>query len=134
MNKSKSPIIPPLLVNKTFIFDCAEKAKHFIDFFSRQCRLIANDSILPLFNYRTNARTDNFLISDEDIISLVRQINPNKAMGSDGISGQMLILCDATVTLPLKILFQNILDTSVFPDSWKLANVTPFSKRVTKES
>ena len=53
LNKSKSPIIPPLLVNKTFIFDCAEKAKHFIDLFSRQCLLIANDSISPLFNYRT---------------------------------------------------------------------------------
>ena len=33
----------------------------------------------------------------------VRSLNPNKAAGSDGISGQMLLLCDKSVVLPLGI-------------------------------
>ena len=49
-------------------------------------------------------------------MSLIRKINPSKAAGSDGISGQMLLSCDESVTLPLKIIFSNILLTSIYPD------------------
>ena len=52
---------------------------------------------------------------------------------SDRISGQMLLLCDNLVALPLKIIFQNILETSTFPDLWKLANVTPIFKKGDKQ-
>ena len=50
-------------------------------------------------------------------------------MGSDGISGQMLRLCD----LPLQIIFKNILSRSIYPDIWKLANVTPNFKNGDKQ-
>ena len=53
-------------------------------------------------------------------------------MGPDGISGQMLLICDRSVVLPLKILFRNILVTSTYPDSWKLANVIPIYKKENK--
>ena len=66
---------------------------------------------------------DNVAIVNDDIISLIR--HPNKDMGPDGISNQMLQLCDYSVVLPLHIISRNILATSVYPDSWKLANVTP---------
>ena len=58
---------------------------------------------------------------------------PNKAIGSDGVSGQMLLLCDDSVILPLKIIFSNILSTSIYPDTWKLANVTPSFKKGDKQ-
>ena len=69
----------------------------------------------------------------DDILKLIRNLNPNKATGSDGISGQMLLLCDDSVVLPLKIIFQNILDKSIYPDIWKLANVTPIHKKEDKQ-
>ena len=72
-------------------------------------------------------------IHNDEILSLIRNINPNKASGSDGISGHMLQLCDDSVVLPLKIIFDNILKTSVYPDSWKLANVTPIYKKNDKQ-
>ena len=68
-------------------------------------------------------------VGNDEIIALIRNINPNKATGSDGISGQMLLLCDDSVILPLKIIFRNILLTSTYPDIWKLANVTPIFKK-----
>ena len=50
MNKCRSPKIPPLLANNLFILNCKEKAKHFNDFFSQQCKPIVNSSVLPINN------------------------------------------------------------------------------------
>ena len=47
MNKCRAPKIPPLLVNNLFILNCREKARYFNDFFSQQCKLVINDSVLP---------------------------------------------------------------------------------------
>ena len=35
---------------------------------------------------------------------------------SDGISGQMLLLCNESVILPLRIIFRNISSTAIYPD------------------
>ena len=133
MNKSRAPKIPPLLVNNLFILNCKDKAKHFTEFFSQQCKPIINGSILPTLTYLTDKRIDHIAIEYDEIISLLRKINPNKATGSDGISGQMLLLCDESVILPLQIIFRNILSTSIYPDMWKLANVTPIFKKGDKQ-
>ena len=134
MNKCRAPKIPPLLlINNRFILDCREKAKLFNDFFSKQCKPIINSSVLPNFIFLTDQRIDQLTIGNDDIIALIRNINPNKATGSDGISGQMLLLCDDSVILPLKIIFRNILSTSTYPDIWKLANVTPIFKKGDKQ-
>ena len=110
-----------------------EKATLFNDFFSNQCKLIVNTSVLPDLVYLTEKRINNIAISDTDILSIIRSLNPNKAAGSDGISGQMLLLCDKSVVLPLEIIFRNILETSTYPNMWKLANVTPIFKKEDKQ-
>ena len=81
----------------------------------------------------TNEKIEQIPIENEDIISLIRKLNPNKADGSDGISGQMLILCDDSVVLPLRIIFGNILSTDTYPDIWKFANVTAIFKKDVKQ-
>ena len=133
MNKSRAPKIPPILFNGRFILSCAEKAGIFNDFFSKQCKLILNTSTLPEFAYLTEKRISNITFSETDILTLIRNLNPNKAAGSDGISGQMLLLCDKSVVLPLEIIFKNILQSSIYPEMWKLANVTPIFKKEDKQ-
>ena len=105
MNKCRAPKIPPLLVNNLFVMVNRVKAKYFNDFFSKQCMPIINGSMLPDLRFLTNKRIDHVTINNEEIILLVRNINPNKATGSDGISGQMLLLCDDSVSLPLQIIY-----------------------------
>ena len=135
MNKCRAPKIPSLLVNNVFILNCREKTNKINELFSNQCMPITNSSVLPRFNFLTDKRVDQISIRRDEIISLVRNLNPNKASDSDGISGQMLILCDDTLTVPpLKMIFENILITSLYPDSWKLANVTPIFKKGDKQS
>ena len=81
------------------------------------------------YNYLTDNRIDHIEIQCDEILSLIRNLNLNKATGSDGISGQMLLLCDNSVVLPLKIIFQNILVASTNPVMWKLANVIPILQK-----
>ena len=64
---------------------------------------------------------------------LINTLNANKATGPDRISSKMLLLCGDTVALPLKIIFNNILTTGVYPDIWKKANVTPVHKKGDKQ-
>ena len=45
----------------------------------------------------------------------------------------MLLLCDDSVILPLRIIFRNILLISIYPDIWKLANVIPIFKKGDKQ-
>ena len=134
LNKCRAPKVPPLIVNNVFILNCREKAIIFNEFFSNQCKLIINNSVLPTFNFLTNNRIDKISIHSSEIISLIRNLNINKASGADGISGQMLLLCDYSVVLPLKIIFENIVSSSLYPDMWKLANVTPIFKKGDKQS
>ena len=133
MNKCTAPKIPHLLVNNIFIPNCRGKAKYINYFFAQQCKSVINSRVLPTLSFLTNGRVDHISIGNDDIISLIRKINPNKATGPDGVSGQMLLLCDYSVILPLHIIFKNILSTSIYPDMWKLANVTPIFKKGDKQ-
>ena len=45
----------------------------------------------------------------------------------------MLLLCDNSVVLPLKIICQNILISAIYQDMWKLANVIPIFKKGDKQ-
>ena len=123
MNKCRAPKILPIFVNNKFILNCCGKAKSFNDWFSEQCTPIINNSVLPPFHLLTDKKIDHISIQCNEITSLIRNINPNKATGSDEISGQMLLLCDNI----------NILATSTYPDIWKLANVTPIFKKGDKQ-
>ena len=111
MNKSRAPKIPPVLHLGNFVLNCKDKAKIFNDHFAKQCTLLINDCIMPNFQYLTDKRIETIPLTDENIFSLIWNLNPNKAAGSDGISGQMLLPCDETVIVPLRIIFANILDT-----------------------
>ena len=91
-----------------------------------------NNNVLPKFSYITEERIGHILLVVNDV-SQIRSLNPNKASGPDEISSQMLLLCDETVTLPLRIIYSNILKTGTYPDTWKVANVTPVIKKQNKQ-
>ena len=56
-----------------------------------------------VLHHSTNEKIKQIPTENEDIISLIRELNPNDF---DGISGQMLLLCDDSVILPLRIIFR----------------------------
>ena len=92
MNKCKIPKIPPLLVNSKFIVNCKEKATAFNDYFSKQCKPNVNDSVLPNFRAFTDSRLHNIDITNDDIIAILKSLNPSKSCGPDNITVRMIIL------------------------------------------
>ena len=117
---AKNAYYPPLLVNNKLISNFREKANIFNNLFVLQCQPIANNSILPtnqLF-YAQN-RLRDFDIDCVKILKIIHGLSPNKAHGHDGISMQMVKLCNLTITNPLSTIYKNCLQQGVFPDNWK---------------
>ena len=88
---------------------------------------------MPEFQYLTDKRLSKITLTNADILPLIRGLDKNKASGSDQISARMLSLCDDSIILPLKLIFENILATGVYPEKWKLADVTPIHKKGSKQ-
>ena len=81
------------------------------------------------FFYLTNSHIGIIQINEQEILSLIRGINAAKSSDPDEISGRMLLLCDSSLVHLLKLIFENILSTGIYPEIWKLANVTPIHKK-----
>ena len=85
-----------------------------------------------MFSYRTNARITSFDITDEDISLIIKNLDPAKAHDCDNISIKMIKICSESLTVPLKIIFEQSLKEGRFPAIWKKANVVPVHKKEEK--
>ena len=133
MNKCKAPKIPPILSHNKFIIDCKIKANAFANYFSIQCKPLINDCVLPKFTLLTTSKLENIIISSDEIVSFIRNLNKGKANGPDDVSAHMLILCDETIAIPLKLIYEQIPATGIFPQIWKSANLSPIHKKGDKQ-
>ena len=127
-------MIPPLLINNEYVTDFKIKADLFNDYFSNQCTLIDNSSILPQVptNQLLNYSLSSFQIESDQILKLICSLDINKSHGFDQISARMLKMCDSSIVLPLLIIFNNSLREGLFPSQWKKANITPIHKKSNK--
>ena len=101
----------------------------FNDFFREQCWHITNGSSLPNNQtIETVARLSDINVDTDTIVKLIRPLDPNKALRSDGISVRMLRLSATSISKPRHILFNN----SVI-NEWKKANIVPVHKKGDKQ-
>ena len=134
LNKCKVPRIPPLFFEGNFITDCKHKAAIFNNYFAEQCTIFQTDSVLPPLVYHTTKTLSSFVIKIDEIKDILKVLKTNKAHGPDNISVSMIQLCGEDISVPLRIIFLNILDTGIFPEQWKQANVTPVHKKKDKQT
>ena len=132
LNKCKIPRILPLLVDDKIIADCKEKVKLFNDYFLDQCKPFINDIILPSFTQIPCSNLDTIAITQKSILDIIKSLNVNKAHGPDNISGRMIEFCGDKITLPMSIIFENVINAGIFPPLWKSGNVTPVHKKDSK--
>ena len=81
------------------------------------------------FVFKTDALLSHVSVTREHIITIINNFFPNKVHGYDGISVSMLKLCAVETVIPLQIIFQDCINSGIFPDSWKYANVQPIHKK-----
>ena len=109
-----------------------KKANIFNNFFASICTPIDNTTCLPSFSYRTGSRIKSFHVTENDILAIMKTLDPNKDHGCDNISITMIKIFNQSPTLPLKIIFEHSIKKSKFPEIWKKANVVPVHKREDK--
>ena len=129
LNKTKTPEIPPLLENDTFVLELKTIAQIFNDYFILQCSTLNTGSEIPQNSTVNVAKLSSISITDEEILENIRSLKPNKAHGWDNISVRLIKYCDSALVLPLKLIFLNCLSRGIFPDAWKFANVVPVHKK-----
>ena len=85
LNKVKILEIPPLLENDIFVLDFASKAQVFNDYFILQCSTLDTGSEIPSDISVTATQLREFVISDDKILKIIRNLNQNKAHRWDEI-------------------------------------------------
>ena len=75
-----------------------------------------NASILPLFSNKTNVRVTLFHVTEEDILLMIKALDLYKAHGWGNTSIKMIKVCGESITIPLKIIFEQSLKEKKFPE------------------
>ena len=110
--------------------DLKSKANIFDGFFSKKCTPLANGSKLPENQvYYTISRTSSVPFSDNLVINIIRNLNVNKVHGHDDIPIWTIKMCHESLVRPLSIIFQNSLNSYIYPSTWRKANVIPIHKK-----
>ena len=66
---------------------------------------------------------------NKDILSIIKSLDSSKPHGCDNISIKMIKICSESVTIPLKIIFEESLKKRIFPKIWKKDNIVPIHKK-----
>ena len=99
---------------------------------SEQCSILQNSCKL-----QTNlaSRTDQSLTSNkfsqDDILKIIQNLNPNKVHRPDKISIVMIKICGNSLCEPLEIIFKSCIIKGEFSSEWKKANVVQVHRKVT---
>ena len=81
-------------------------------------RQLATTVLSQQICFETEKRLATFEICLDDIVKIIRSLNPNKAHGHDEISIRIY-----PYGKPLAILFRNCFESECFPKEWKKANI-----------
>ena len=130
MKNKKFSSIAPLNESGSMIHDSKEKSQIFNNFFASKStvdgfqdnppNLVRNDDV-PLLSVLNT--------SPLDVSKLIRKLKGSH-VSPCGISGKFLQLIYKEISYSLSRLFNNLFQIGVFPDSWKIAHITPIFKRV----
>ena len=120
-----------MLVGNQLVTDFLVKANLFNDYFSQQCTTVDNDSsIPPNITFATEQKLSTFEFCTDDIVKIVKSLDPNKAHGHDEITIQLIKLCTSSIAKPLSFLFSNCFENQCFPKEWKKANIAPVHEKM----
>ena len=99
------------------------------DFFRDQTLINDNSIELPeITPHNVHFQLSSLIVTPEEVKFVLKSIHVGKAAGPDGISNRVLRELSVELSNHFCHLFNCSLQTGVFPDTWKLSNVTPIDK------
>ena len=135
LNNKKTPFIPPLLHDDKLITNFKDKAEMFNNLFAKQCSFTNTNSDLPsVLSWNTHKSLSTIKFTIDDILKIIKKLDPNEAHGHDIISIRMIKICYASICKPLELIFRSCLEDRKFPTEWKKANVVPAHKNGDKQN
>ena len=66
------------------------------------------------------------------MLRVIKTLDSSKAHCWDNISIKMIKICGGSITVPLKINFEQSFEEKKFPEVWKKANIVPVHKKEDK--
>jgi hypothetical protein len=106
-----------------------EKANLFNEFFgSVFTEPIPNENLPPVVD-DPNPLLEHIVLEEREVITALKNLDPNKANGPDQIPPGFLKECAQSLAKPLTIIFNRSLETGRVPSGWKKAKVCPIFKK-----
>ena len=89
-----------------------------------------DDGLLPppAFPNRTEVQITDVVFTVEEVEKKLRELNPNKAAGPDGIESRLMKECATEIAPTLHQIYRKSLDETEVPDQWKVAEIVPIHK------
>ena len=130
---SKSTRIPETVWYKNkFRNKPIDQANLFNEFFYEQ---FSEESYYEIgFNMDEEDHFMSLKFHEFDVYQILKDTNPNKAAGPDGIHGLVLKKCASNLAKPLTKMFNVSFVTGCLPEEWKLASIVPLHKKGEKGS
>ena len=127
ISPTNSSSIPPLENNGPTYTDKLDKA-NLLNF--REQILINDDNVnVPdVANYDIVNELSSIIPTPAEIEIVLKSLLVGKVVGPDGISNNILCELSVELSLPFCSLFNQSLQTGVFPNCWKIPNVCPIPK------
>ena len=131
--KAESVLPRKLVVNNVTITTAKDKAKHFNNFFTNIGPNLAKNiptAAKPFQSYisQVNTTMSEYPLSINELKEAFFSLKSNKSPGYDEINFNIVRKCFGQLNKPLMYLFSMSLENGIFPDSLKLAKVTPLFK------
>ena len=91
--------------------------------------------IIPPLYLLTHKSLSTIHFTSDNILKIIKNLDPNKAHRHDMISIRMIKICDAFTGKLLELIFRSCLENGKFPTEWKKANVVlAYKKKVDKKT
>ena len=130
LGQNQTQNLPALVVNGITYTDDGCKANLLNDFFASQSAQtsIAFDENREVMG-DSRPQLNSILVTNENILKILKSLNVNKACGIDGIGNNILKTCAESLVEPISILANTSIESECFPSEWKKANVVPVFKK-----
>ena len=74
---------------------------------------------------RTIKSLNTINFTENDNLSVIKKLDPNKEHGHDQISISMLQICGKVICKPLYLVFSSCIESGMFPTEWEMGGTYP---------